>query len=126
MVGLPARPGGAVSQHFPHAQANGLLAFYRRVFATGEAGEFGFPYQTEAQDSFFLVAARRSGEVLIASIIDGSQHPEHPALAQALRASQAREQAAREGRRSASATCCKPCCPRLRWPFACIRAPMPS
>ena len=96
MVGLPARPGGAVSQHFPHAQTNGLLAFYRRVFATGEAGEFGFYYQTAGQDSFFLVAARRSGEVLIASIIDSSQHPEHPALEQALRASQAREQAARE------------------------------
>ncbi|WP_223651289.1 PAS domain-containing protein [Hymenobacter psoromatis] len=96
MVGLPARPGGPVSQHFPHAQSNGLLAFYQRVFETGEAGEFGFPYRAQEQESFFLVAARRSGEVLVVSIIDSSQHPEHPALEQALRQSQAREQAARQ------------------------------
>ena len=96
MVGLPGRPGGPVSRHFPHAQTNGLLAFYRRVFETGEAGEFGFPYRAQEQESFFLVAARRSGEVLVASIIDSSQHPEHPALEQALRQSQAREQAARQ------------------------------
>ncbi|AMR27314.1 hypothetical protein A0257_09545 [Hymenobacter psoromatis] len=96
MVGLPARPGGSVGTHFPHAQANGLLAFYRRVFETGEAGQFDFHYQTAAIDSFFLVAARRSGEVLVASILDSTYHHDRPALDQTLRQSQAREQAARE------------------------------
>ena len=96
LAGLPARPGGPVSQHFPHAQTNGLLAFYRRVFETGEAGEFGFHYPTDGHDSFWLVAARRSGAVLVASVIASSQHPDRLALEQALRQSQAREQAARE------------------------------
>ena len=96
LAGLPARPGGPVSQYFPHAQANGLLAFYCRVFETSEAGEFGFHYPTDGHDSFWLVAARRSGAVLVASIIASSQHPDQLALEQALRQSQAREQAARE------------------------------
>ncbi len=95
MVGLPARPGGSVGTHFPHAQGNGLLAFYRRVFETGEAGQFDFHYQTAAIDSFFLVAARRSGEVLVASILDSTYHHDRPALEETLRQSQAREQAAR-------------------------------
>jgi PAS domain S-box-containing protein len=96
MVGLPARPGGSVGTHFPHAQTNGLLAFYRRVFETGEAGEFDFHYQTAEIDSFFLVAARRSSRVLVVSILNSTNHPDRSALEQTLRQSQAREQAARE------------------------------
>ncbi len=92
--GLPERPAGTLCSLFPHAQTNGLLDFYRQVFITSEAATYNFHYQSEGKDSFYLVAARRSGSQLVVSLSDSFNH-ERSAVEQALRASQAREQAAR-------------------------------
>jgi PAS domain S-box-containing protein len=94
MTQLPERPAGTLCSLFPHARPTGLLDFYRRVFTTSQASTFDFTYQGDEVDSFYLVAAQRSGELLVVSLTNSAQQ-ERPAVEQALRASQAREQAAR-------------------------------
>jgi PAS domain S-box-containing protein len=94
LAGLPERPAGTLRTLFPHAQANGLLDFYRQVFETGTAGNYDFTYQADGQDAFYLVAAQRSGELLVVSLTN-SANLAQPAVARALQASQAREQEAR-------------------------------
>lgn len=95
MVGLPERPAATLCTLFPHAQPTGLLAFYSHVYTTNEAGTYDFTYRADDEDSFYLVAARRSGDLLVVSLTN-SANQERPAVEQALRASQAREQAARQ------------------------------
>ncbi|RZL14741.1 MAG: PAS domain-containing protein, partial [Hymenobacter sp.] len=95
LAGLPERPVGTFGSLFPHAQTNGLLDFYCRVFTMGEANTYNFNYHpVTGSDSFYLVAARRVGPRLVVSLSDSANH-EPSAVEQALRASQAREQAAR-------------------------------
>ncbi|WP_460582098.1 PAS domain-containing protein [Hymenobacter arcticus] len=94
LAGLAEQPAGTLCSLFPHAQPTGLLAFYCQVFTTGEASTYNFNYQNQGEDTFYLVAARRSGPRLVVSLSDSTNH-ERSAVEQALRASQAREQAAR-------------------------------
>jgi PAS domain S-box-containing protein len=91
---LGAQPGGTVRGHFPATEANGILAFYRSVFETGEAGQFDLHYQADGFDSYFHVAARRHGTQLVVSVLDTAAYSRTEAET-ALRESQAREQAAR-------------------------------
>ena len=94
MASLASQPGGTLHAHFPIARANGVTAFFRRVFETGEAGRHEFHYQAEGLDNYFEVAARRQGEQLVASFLDTASHARTTVEA-ALRASRTREQAAR-------------------------------
>lgn len=94
LANLPARPAGTLRTLFPHAQDNGLLDFYRRVFETGEPGNHDFTYPADGHDAFYLVAAQRSGELLVVSLTN-SASLDRPAVAHALQASQAREDKAR-------------------------------
>jgi len=94
LVQLPERPTDTLRGLFPHVATNGLLDFYRRVFSTGEASTYDFTHQAVGYDGFYLVAAQRSGELLVVSLTDASAY-EPTTLEQALRSSQAREQAAR-------------------------------
>jgi len=57
------------------------------VFETGEAGQLDSHYQMAEINSFFLVAAWRSSEVLVASVPDGTYHHDRPALEETLRQS---------------------------------------
>jgi len=94
MADLPERPAGTLRTLFPHVVANGLLDFYRRVYTSGEASHYDFTHQVNGHEGFYLVAAQRSGELLVVSLTDSAAH--QPAtVEQALRTSQAREQAAR-------------------------------
>ena len=68
MLMLPARPGGTVRSHFPPAHAAGTIAFYRRVFETGEAGRFEANYQRDGLDDHYCLAARRCGPLLVVSL----------------------------------------------------------
>jgi len=86
--------GQALGSLFPDTRRNGVLAFYRGVFETGEAGSYRFPYRADGFDNYFHLAARRSGERLVVSFTDNSDQDRTP-MEVALRASQAREQAAR-------------------------------
>jgi signal transduction histidine kinase len=94
MAGLAAQPGGTLLTHFPDTLRTGVFAFYQRVFETGEAGHYRFPYRADGLDNYFHLAARRSGERLVVSLTDTSDHDRSP-MEVALRESQAREQAAR-------------------------------
>ncbi|MCI1189002.1 PAS domain-containing protein [Hymenobacter sp. DH14] len=94
MGGWPGQPGGTLQGHFPVSWTNGVFAFFRRVFETGEAGRHDFHYQAEGFDNYFEVAARRQGEQLVASFLDTASHSRTTVEA-VLRESQAREQAAR-------------------------------
>ncbi|MBH8560390.1 PAS domain-containing protein [Hymenobacter negativus] len=94
MTGLPEQPAGTARTLFPNIFANGIFDFYRQVFETGEPGRFELYYQADSLDNYFLVAARRSGELLLVSFTDMSDQP-RTAAENALRAAQAAEQAAR-------------------------------
>lgn len=93
MTGLAERPGGTTRTRFPDIFTNGVFAFYRRTFETGEAGRYDFNYQADGLDNYFHVAARRSGEWLVVSFTDTSDQ-NRSAVEQALRQSQALEQTA--------------------------------
>lgn len=94
LTGLPEQPGGTMQSHFPDTFTNGVFAFYKRVFATGEAGNYNFNYQADGFDNHFEVAARRHGEQLVIGFTTTTGGTRAGVVA-ALRESQAREQAAR-------------------------------
>jgi PAS domain S-box-containing protein len=94
MVNLPEQPAGTLRTLFPHVATNGLLDFYRRVYATGVASNYDFTHRADGHEGFYLVAAQRSGQLLVVSLTDSSAY-EPTTVEQALRTSQAREQAAR-------------------------------
>ncbi len=95
LAGLPERPAGTLCTLFPHAQENGLLAFYRDVFETDTPGNYDFTYGADEYAAFYAVAAQRSGPLLVVSLAS-SASLDLPAVAQALQASQAREAQARQ------------------------------
>ncbi|GAA4054619.1 hypothetical protein GCM10022409_47130 [Hymenobacter glaciei] len=92
---LPEQPDGTLLTHLPHALATGIFAFYRHVYETGEAGRYHLNYPHDGLDQFFRLAARRCGEMLLVSFTADEVSPDRDAIEAALRASQAREQAAR-------------------------------
>ncbi|SHJ85725.1 Signal transduction histidine kinase [Hymenobacter daecheongensis DSM 21074] len=94
MTRLPAQPATTYRQQFPTTDANGAWAFHRRSWLGQEAGQFQFYYQADGFDAYFRVTAQRLGDGLLALFTDTQDEGRSPAE-EALRASQAREQAAR-------------------------------
>jgi PAS domain S-box-containing protein len=94
LLRLPAQPATTLVQQFPQSVANGGLAFHRDTFLSGEAGRLELNYEAEGFDDYYQVAAQRVGAGLLVSFTTAANHP-HLAAEAALRASQAREQAAR-------------------------------
>ncbi len=93
MLGLPAQPGESFRTLYPNALETGIFAFYRDTFLAGQPGQYAVNYSYDGLDNFFLLSAQRSGELLLVSFSDTAG--QHSAAAEALRKSQAREQAAR-------------------------------
>ena len=93
MVG-PPQPGDTLRTRFPHTVESGGLAFYQRVFETGQPDRFEVNYQADGLDNYFHVAAQRHGPQLVVSFTDTAD-PRRTAVETALRQSQARERAAR-------------------------------
>jgi signal transduction histidine kinase len=93
MTGLAERPGGTLLTRFPHAIAAGIFAYYQRVYQAGATDVHEVNYQADGLDNFFRLAARRSGEWLVVSFTDTSDQ-DRSAVEEALRESQAAEQAA--------------------------------
>ncbi|WP_324680067.1 PAS domain-containing protein [Hymenobacter sp. GOD-10R] len=93
MTGLTGQPGSTLLDCFPHAQAEGVFAYYQRVFETGELLTYEVNYQEDGLDNYFRFSARRSGERLLVSFTDTTEQP-RTAVEVALRASQAAERAA--------------------------------
>ncbi|OUJ70273.1 PAS domain-containing sensor histidine kinase, partial [Hymenobacter crusticola] len=71
----------------------GIFAFYRDTFLSGRPGQYEVNYSFDGLDNFFLLSAQRSGELLLVSFSDTAE--QQSVAAEALRRSQAREQAAR-------------------------------
>ncbi|UOE33685.1 PAS domain-containing protein [Hymenobacter monticola] len=94
LTGLAGQPGGTLHTHFPNARANGLFAFYCRVFETNTPDQLALHYLADQQDTVLQVAAQRHGGQLVASFMDAATGP-RTAVETALRESRAREQAAR-------------------------------
>jgi two-component system, sensor histidine kinase len=94
MLGLPERPGVVMGKRFPHTHTLGIFDFYRQVFASGAPGRFDVNYRQDGLDNFFQLSAQRSGNLLVVIFTDTSEH-DWRAAEQALRDSQAREQASR-------------------------------
>jgi PAS domain-containing protein len=94
ITGQPQQPAETLCTLYPNSVLNGIFDFYRRVFETGEAGLYQVNYQADGLNNYFHVAARRSGEFLLASFTNTSDQDRSP-VEEALRQSQAREQAAR-------------------------------
>jgi signal transduction histidine kinase len=94
MTGLSEQPGGTLLGRFPHALAEGIFQYYRRTFETGEQLTYQTNYQADGLDNYFKFNARRSGAHLLVSFTDTSDQ-DRSAVEEALRESQAAEQAAR-------------------------------
>ncbi|GAB3831673.1 PAS domain-containing protein [Hymenobacter jeollabukensis] len=94
LLRLPARPAATYRQQFPEAEATGLWAFHREALLTDGPHRLQRHYQADGFDDHYLLAARRVGEGLLVSFAAASE-PVRSVVEQALRESQAREQAAR-------------------------------
>ena len=94
MTGLSEQPGGTLLGRFPHALAEGIFQYYRRVFETGEPLTYETNYQADGLDNYFKFSAKRSGAHLLVSFTDTSDQ-DRTAVEQTLRQSQVAEQAAR-------------------------------
>ncbi len=94
MLALPAVPARTFLTLYPHAAATGIFAFYRDTFLSGKAGRFAVDYAYDSLDNYYQLAAQRCGDVLVVSFSDTADHA-RTAVEIDLRASQARERAAR-------------------------------
>ncbi|AMJ64134.1 hypothetical protein [Hymenobacter sp. PAMC 26628] len=94
LLQLPECPAESFLTLYPHTRETGILAFYLDTFRAGTPGRYDVNYQHDGLDNFFHLAAQRSGELLVVSFADNADH-RPDAVAATLRASQAREQAAR-------------------------------
>ena len=93
MLKLPACPSATHLQVAPGTVANGIFDFYREVFELGRPSRRDFNYQLDGFDAYYRLAARRVGAGLLISFTDTADES-RTHVEQALRASQAREQAA--------------------------------
>jgi len=96
MLGLPEHPAESFLTRYPSAATReGVFAFYRDTFLSGQLGRHQFNYQHDGLDGYFQLVARRQGPRLVVSFTDTNDQP-RTTVEQALRESQAREQAARQ------------------------------
>ncbi len=93
MLQQPEQPALSLLTLFPTAQADGVFAKCCRAFETGELQRHQTNYQADGLDGYFLLVAQRYDNVLVVNFTDTNDQPRSP-VEQALRESQAREQAA--------------------------------
>lgn len=94
MLQLPEQPEATFLTLYPSAKDTGVFDFYRTSFETSKPGRYNLNYQHDQLDNYFHLAAQRSGALLVVSFTDTADQ-DRSAVEQALRESQAREQAAR-------------------------------
>ncbi|MGI4883329.1 MAG: PAS domain-containing protein [Janthinobacterium lividum] len=93
MLRLPVRPAATFLEQFSDGRTSGSFAFHRDALLGDAPTRFEANYQADGYDNCFRLAARRVGGQLLVSFTDTGDQP-RPPLEEALRASQAREQAA--------------------------------
>ena len=94
MLQLPERPEQSFLDLYPDAPPTGVFDFYCQAFRSREGQPHQLNYPHDGLDAYFYLAARRSGALLVVSFTDTNNQP-RPAVEEALRQAQAREQAAR-------------------------------
>jgi len=94
MLRLPECPAETFLTLYPAGRETGIFAFCAAAFLSGQTERHQANYQHDGLDGFFFLVARRSGERLVVSFTDTNDQP-RSAVEEALRHSQAREQAAR-------------------------------
>ena len=94
MLKLPAQPTKTHLELVPGtAEPGGIFNFFREVLASGRPASRNFYYQRDGFDAYYRLAVRRVGAGLLVSFSDTADEERTP-VEQALRESQAREQAA--------------------------------
>ncbi|WBA43949.1 PAS domain-containing protein [Hymenobacter canadensis] len=94
LLHLPECPPESFLTLYPQAQATGVFGFYCDAFSSGQVERHQVNYQDDGLDGYFHLVAQRYGPVLVVSFTDTNDQP-RTAVEEALRLSQAREQAAR-------------------------------
>ncbi|RZK89113.1 MAG: PAS domain-containing protein, partial [Hymenobacter sp.] len=94
MLNLPERPTDSFLTLFPTAPEVGVYQFYRDAFLSGRVERRQNLYQEDQLDGYYDLVAQRCDDVLVVHFTDGNDQP-RTAVEEALRASQARERAAR-------------------------------
>ena len=94
MLALPAHPSESFLALFPTAEAAGVFGFYRDAFLSGQLARRQNNYQHDGLDGYYLLVAQRQGDVLLVNFTDTNDQARTD-IVQELRASQARELAAR-------------------------------
>ncbi|HET9504763.1 MAG TPA: PAS domain-containing protein [Hymenobacter sp.] len=90
---LPARPSASLRTLYPDDE--GLFAFYRKAYLTGERTEYEGTREVAGLVFAYRLVAQRQGPRLVVSFVTTTDHPIE-AVAEQLHASLAREQAARQ------------------------------
>ncbi len=93
MLRLPECPAESFLTLYPTAQAMGVFDFYREAFRSDTVARRQNLYQLDGLDGYYLLVAQRYQDLLVVSFTDTNDQP-RSAVEDALRASQAREQAA--------------------------------
>ncbi|MBO0358565.1 PAS domain-containing protein [Hymenobacter sp. BT186] len=94
MLGQPERPPATLLTLFPTAKEDGVFEVCRQAFKTGELKRYQTYYQADGLDGYFLLIAQRYADLLVVNFTDTNDRPRTD-VEEALRQSQAREQAAR-------------------------------
>ncbi|MDO7887001.1 PAS domain-containing sensor histidine kinase [Hymenobacter cheonanensis] len=95
MLRLPEYPAESFLTLYPTAAEAGVFAFYRDAFLSGQLAQRQNLYQHDGLDGYYALVAQRCEELLAVSFTDNNDHS-RTAAEEALRASQARELAARQ------------------------------
>ena len=93
MLQQPACPSASLLTLFPTAKADGVFDKCCQALLTGEEQRNQTYYQADGLDGYFLLVAQRYEDLLVVNFTDTHEWP-RTAAEDALRASQAREQAA--------------------------------
>ncbi|MCI1189500.1 PAS domain-containing protein [Hymenobacter sp. DH14] len=94
MLRLPEHPAEPFLTLYPTAEAAGVFSFYRDAFLSGEEARRQNNYQHDGLDGYYLLVARRQGEVLVVNFTDTNDQA-RTTIVQELRATQVRELEAR-------------------------------
>jgi PAS domain S-box-containing protein len=94
MLQLSQRPAESFLTLYPTAGMAGVFAFYRDAFLSDKVERRQNNYQQDGLDGYFFLVAQRQGEFLVVNFTDTNDQP-RTAVEEELRASQARELAAR-------------------------------
>jgi signal transduction histidine kinase len=93
MLRLPECPAESFLTLYSTAKQAGIFDFYREAFRSDTVARRQNLYQLDGLDGYYLLVAQRYQDLLVVSFTDTNDQP-RSAVEDALRASQAREQAA--------------------------------